>query len=130
MTRPTNSELALAFKALQSAAPAGPYRYRPDKHDDWGFVRGPSGDLVANTCPPSLGRRFSDENPSYDEVRKAGPPQAAALANLLAEARTTDLPDRLLEFEQRLRNMHRVCTRDNCILDGGPEHEEFFKDQP
>lgn len=32
------------------------------------------------------------------------------------------------DLKQRLRDMHQwVCTADNCKLDGGEEHEEYFK---
>lgn len=30
-------------------------------------------------------------------------------------------------LKNRLRSVHQYhCTPDNCNLDGGPEHEEFF----
>lgn len=31
-------------------------------------------------------------------------------------------------MRQRIRDMHQYgeCTVDNCMLDGGPEHEEYF----
>jgi hypothetical protein len=31
------------------------------------------------------------------------------------------------QLHARLVEMHgMVCTRENCVLDGGPEHDEFF----
>jgi len=71
--------------------PPGPYRYRPEEHDDWGFVRDANGDIVANTCSPGLADKFSVEN-SHISVHGSpskwhdGPLQARAVTELLIRA--------------------------------------------
>ncbi len=67
--------------------PEGPWRYMPDKFDDWGQVRSPDGMLVADTCPGMNGEEFSRANPGWGDVRRAGPPEARAIAALLIWAR-------------------------------------------
>jgi len=62
-----------------------PWAYRPEKHDDWGFVRDARGGLVLSTCPSGLAADFSKANLDYNETRKAGPQQARFLAELLID---------------------------------------------
>lgn len=68
-----------------SDLPSGPWRYRPNEHDDWGFVRDASDQLVANTCPPWLAEDFQS-TPFGTPERESGPPQARGVAALLIRA--------------------------------------------
>lgn len=68
--------------------PPGPWRYMPDKHDDWGHVRDANGDLVADCCSSKLGSDFRESyDGDNDREWREGPPQARAVADLLIQAR-------------------------------------------
>lgn len=67
--------------------PPGPWGYMTMKNDDWGYVRTPENDIVANTSTSAEGREFYDSvcaefgfgSPEW----KAGPAKARAVAELL-----------------------------------------------
>lgn len=77
--------------------PKGPYEYRPWKHDDWGIVRDRNGNVIANTCPAWL----ASEHGYRTDL--AGPPQAAAVAQLLIDAR--EVIDQSRELYKQLREL-------------------------
>lgn len=68
--------------------PPGPWRYMPNRHDDWGMVRDGNGLPIADTCPTGLAAKFSLQHTEFDEVRRRGPPQARAVAELLINAQS------------------------------------------
>lgn len=67
----------------EEGLPPGPLTYMTGQYDDWGQVRDAKGQLVADTCPGMNWHEFSEAHPVFDDVRKAGPPEARAIANLL-----------------------------------------------
>lgn len=66
--------------------PPGPWKYRPDRYDDWGWVRDADGNVVADTCPVQLIGPHKSQHAYNTLEYHAGPPQARAVAELLIRA--------------------------------------------
>ena len=86
---------------MNTYLPPGPWRYRPEKHDDWGCVRDADGNPVASTCPPGVGNAFCEAHPTFDDVRWSGPQQARSVAELLIWAER--VRPRLIELAAEFR---------------------------
>ena len=92
--------------------PPGPYRYMPLEHDQWGFVRDASDNVVAVTCSPHEGEEYYKSVTFGSPEWKAGPDKARAVAELLIraerEADATAIDEawlRSVGFEER----HATC---------------------
>src|SRR5690348_13665919 len=59
--------------AKPAAHTPGPWRYRPDKYDDWGYVRGPDGGIVA-ICRAYI--RMSEDELNEHRAAKTDPVEA------------------------------------------------------
>ena len=76
------------LEILSNAAAPGPWAYRPEKHDDWGTIRGGMiktciGDIrppVAVSNPPRV-----DNNYDYEAHRKAGTDPMEANGRFIVE---------------------------------------------
>lgn len=96
----------MTAKTEAEALPSGPYRYRPNEYDDWGFVRDANGRLIANTCPGAMAREFYDSVKFGGPEWEAGPPQARAVAQLLIDAEANQRKANELAAEnERLREL-------------------------
>lgn len=62
------------LKKLSAAATPGPWSYRPDKHDDWGMIRGGKmpNDHIGPVHPPVASARPVGLDYDLDEHRWAG----------------------------------------------------------
>lgn len=95
------------LKALAEAATPGPWRYRPDKYDDWGYVRGPSDDEIDigwTIAVVSAGRHVSVAE--KDEHRRTETDPYGDNAQFIAAANPTAvlaLIDRVEELERALK---------------------------
>lgn len=121
-------------------------RYQALPHDHW-ERGGPYPSVSVITMIDGGSGWPEPEPPSYElvcQIHCGGPdydkppPQVSVdTAEFIAHARQ-DVPRLVAEvrtlraeverLRSRLVNLHRQkCTSDNCVLDGGPEHEEAFE---
>lgn len=63
------------LKKLSDAATAGPWKYRPDRHDDWGVIRGgeiQDGKFGPLKPPVARAAPLWHDPKDFDEHRSAG----------------------------------------------------------
>ena len=106
----TDEQLA-ELEALAEKATEGPWRYRPNKFDDWGVVRAPSEYFVLQA---KAGRHLTDEEVADHFARKTDPYAANAL---FAVASRTAMPSLIAEV-RRLRALvaDRAAVVEECAV--------------
>ena len=119
-------ELLADLKAKALAATPGPWHYRPDQYDDWGWVRGPVIDRTEVEGGPyqyavargMLGgsQPFGFEN----ECRRQGVDPYGPNAQFIAAANPSTILSLIAEIERRpvaqegVVVPEAVCSRENC----------------
>lgn len=108
---------------------AGPWHYRPNKFDDWGFVRAASGDLVARA---SSGRYETEEELAAHRRNKTDPAEAnaraiAALPDIIArltkaEAEVTALTAERDQLRGELDDLESAWRGANDVIAGQRTH--------
>lgn len=102
------------LERLLKKAPARPWLYRPDKYDDWGFIRG--GERMIGGFPVVALGRSGGLPGDHDEHRRAGTdpygPTAElivaavnALPALIARIRQLEAPDHAAIAAQDMREI-------------------------
>ena len=88
----------------QAKLPPGPWSYRPNMHDDWGFVRDSAGAIVAHTCPVGVAQAFTEATKRNAPEWDAGPEHARAVAEFMIRAeREADMRPADIEWLEGLR---------------------------
>lgn len=99
MTDETNSPTGTNFEELRKGLPEGPWHYRPNKHDDWGVVRGRPDDVgfSAVIAVARVNYEITNETLAEHRANKTDPCESVGRA-------IAAIPDMLTEIERRRRN--------------------------
>lgn len=99
-----------ALKALEAKATPGPWAYRPERYDDWGYIRAPR--LVTEPGLPGCfvavcreGRTYTSEE--LDDCRRNGVDPCGDNAKLIAAARNA-LPYLISDLEAARGEVERL----------------------
>ena len=111
MTQPVDIE---ALRQLLERATAGPWAYRPQEHDDWGFIRTTRATEDGWHPVVAIARDVSDHE-DHDAHRASKTDPAEGNAGLIVAA-VNALPSLLTELEALRAERGRMVEAKNVIL--------------